>query len=202
LVVSYLTIIYYASNPTKGFSGQWTNSFVQFQFFAAGILCSVFLNGQQPQWNMVARIAFFVTGILCWLAASIFCEINADAPHMASIAQSVSGWLLILLGVMLMFFSLFGVSAKYMPSLLIYLGRISFGMYVFHITIYWLIYNIFKNELGLISDPLGLVDWKNEVGLVAAFLITFTLANVSYHFFEKPFLRLKNRFTFIPSREL
>lgn len=201
IAISYLTITYYALHPTPGFSGQWTNSFVQFQFFAAGILCSVFLNGQQPQWNMVARIAFFVTGILCWLAASIFCEINADAPHMASIAQSVSGWLLILSGVMLMFFSLFGVSAKYMPSLLIYLGRISFGMYVFHITIYWLIYNIFKNELGLISDPLGLVDWKNEVGLVAAFLITFTLANVSYHFFEKPFLRLKNRFTLIPSRE-
>ena len=202
LVVSYLTIIYYASNPTKGFSGQWTNSFVQFQFFAAGILCSVFLNGHQPQWNLVARIAFFVTGIFCWLAASILCEINADAPHMATITQSVSGWMLILSGVMLMFFSLFGISSKYMPSPLIYLGRISFGMYVFHITIYWLIYNIFKNELGLVSDQLGLIDWKNEVGFVAAFLITVTLANVSYHFFEKPFLKLKNRFTLIPSREL
>ena len=89
-----------------------------------------------------------------------------------------------------------------MPSPLIYLGRISFGMYIFHITIYWLIYNIFKNELGLVSDQLGLMDWKNEVGLVAAFLITVTLANVSYHFFEKPFLKLKNRFTLIPSREL
>lgn len=42
IVLSYLVILYYAQRPTEGFSGQWTNSFVHFQFFAAGILVSVF----------------------------------------------------------------------------------------------------------------------------------------------------------------
>ena len=202
LVVSYLTIIYYASNPTKGFSGQWTNSFVQFQFFAAGILCSVYLNGKQPQSNIFTRLLMFILGVGCWLIASIVCEINADAPHLATIGQSVSGWILILIGVMLMFFSLLGISSKYLPNPFIYLGRISFGMYMVHITIYWLIYHIFKDELVLVSDKMGLANWKNELGLVLAFMITVSFATLSYHFFEKPFLKLKNRFTLVPSREL
>ena len=200
--ISYLTITYYALHPTTGFSGQWTNSFVQFQFFAAGILCSVYLDGKQPQSNIFTRLLMFILGVVCWLVASIVCEINADAPHLATIGQSVSGWILILIGVMLMFFSLLGISSKYMPNPLIYLGRISFGMYMVHITIYWIIYRIFRDELVLVSDKMGLANWKNEVGLVLAFMITVSSATLSYHFFEKPFLKLKNRFTLVPSREL
>jgi len=202
IAISYLTITYYALHPTPGFSGQWTNSFVQFQFFAAGILCSVYLNGKQPQSNIFTRLLMFVLGVGCWLIASIVCEINADAPHLATIGQSVSGWILILIGVMLMFFSLLGISSKYLPNPLIYLGRISFGMYVVHITIYWMIYRILKDELVLVSDKMGLANWKNELGLVLAFMITVSFATLSYHFFEKPFLKLKNRFTLVPSREL
>ena len=121
VVIAYATIIYYASRPTTGFSGQWTNSFVQFQFFAAGILLSVYLKSKQPKWYAFPRIVLFLTGIVCWLIASIVCEINADAPHLASIPQSIIGWLLILAGVILMFFSLFGASAKYMPTSLVFL---------------------------------------------------------------------------------
>jgi peptidoglycan/LPS O-acetylase OafA/YrhL len=49
---------------------------------------------------------------------------------------------------------------------------------------------------------MGLANWKNELGLVLAFMITVSFATLSYHFFEKPFLKLKNRFTLVPSREL
>jgi peptidoglycan/LPS O-acetylase OafA/YrhL len=35
-----------------------------------------------------------------------------------------------------------------------------------------------------------------------AFMITVSIASLSYYFFEKPFLKLKNRFTLIPSREI
>jgi peptidoglycan/LPS O-acetylase OafA/YrhL len=202
LVISYLSIIYYALNPTSGFSGQWTNSFVQFQFFAAGILCSVYLGGKQPQWDVTTRMMLFVVGVVCWLIASIICEINADAPHLATISQSVSGWILILAGVMLMFFSLLGIAPRYLPNPFIYLGRISYGMYIMHITIYWITYQIFKDDLAMISEKMGLLNWKNEVGFVLAFMITVLFATLSYNFFEKPFLKLKNRFTLMPSREV
>jgi peptidoglycan/LPS O-acetylase OafA/YrhL len=201
LIAAYATIAYYAQRPANGFSGQWTNSFVQFQFFAAGILLSVYLKGRQPKWNFVIRIILFLTGYVCWLPASIVCEINADAPHPATMVQSISGWLLILAGVLFFFLSLFGTAARYMPKTLVYLGRISYGMYVSHITMYWIIFSIFKNELAAFSETIGLYEWKNEVGIIVAFMATVTFATLSYNFLEKPFLRLKQRFTFIPSRD-
>jgi peptidoglycan/LPS O-acetylase OafA/YrhL len=201
LIIAYATIVYYAQRPTKGFTGQWTNSFVQFQFFAAGILLSVYLKGWQPKWNFVIRIVLFITGYACWLTASILCEINADAPHLATMVQSINGWFLILIGVICFFLSLYGASAKYLPKALVYLGRISYGMYVFHITIYWIIFHILKNELADFSEYIGLHEWKNEVGVIIAFTATVTFASLSYSLFEKPFLRLKKRFTLIPSRD-
>jgi peptidoglycan/LPS O-acetylase OafA/YrhL len=201
LILAYATIAYYAQNPVKGFSGQWTNSFVQFQFFAAGILLSVYLKGWHPKWNFAIRILLFLLGYICWLIASIVCEVNADAPHLATMVQSISGWILILIGVLCFFFSLYGAPAKYMPKPLVYLGRISYGMYVFHITMFWIIFSILKNELAAFSENLGLSEWKNEVGVMVALMATITFAILSYNFLEKPFLRIKKRFTLIRSRD-
>lgn len=200
-IVAYATIIYYAQRPTSGFNGQWTNSFFQFQFFGAGILFSAFLKGREPKWNAAIRAILFLAGIICWLIALMVCEVTADAPHLTTIAQSIGGWLLVLAGVILLFLSLYGAPAKFMPSWLAYLGRISYGMYVFHITIYWIVYIIFKTELAVFSERIGLPGWKNGIGFIIAFIATVLVAALSYRFFEKPFLKLKTRFTLVPSRD-
>ena len=201
LVAAYATIVYYALHPRDGFSGEWTNSFVQFQFFAAGILVSVYGKGWQPNWPLAARVALFIAGLACWLTASMVCEVHADAPHLSTIPQAICGWLLILGGVILFFLSLYGTPDKYIPARLAYLGRISYGMYVFHITTFWIVYEIFKTQLAYFSKLINLAEWQNEVGFVIAFISTLTIALLSYKYFEKPFLRLKKRFTFIPSRD-
>jgi peptidoglycan/LPS O-acetylase OafA/YrhL len=201
LAAAYVTIFYYAQNPRKGFSGEWTNSFVQFQFFAAGILLSIYLRGRQPKWNWGIRLFVFLLGIISWLIASIVCEVHADAPHLSSPVQALSGWILILTGVILFFLSLYGASMKNTPKFVFYLGRISFGMYIFHITTFWIIYQIYKAELATFSESIGLGEWKNDVGFLMAFAATVTIASLSYRYFETPFLRLKKRFTVIPSRD-
>ncbi|MFC0772153.1 acyltransferase family protein [Terrimonas alba] len=201
LLAAYATIIYYAQKPTKGFSSEWTNSFVHFQFFAAGILLSVYFRGWQPKWHFATRIVLFIAGLVCWLLASIVCGIHADAPHLSTMSQAICGWFLILVGVVMFFLSLYGASSKYMPPALVYLGRISYGMYIFHITMFWLVYQIFKDELAFFSTMIGLHEWKNNVGFIIAFLATVIISVLSYKFFEKPFLKLKRRFTFIPSRD-
>jgi peptidoglycan/LPS O-acetylase OafA/YrhL len=201
LVLSYATVIYYAQKPTHGFSGEWTNSFVQFQFFAAGILLSVYLKDKQPGWNGLIRLAMFAGGLVCWLIASMACEVHADAPHLSTTLQAVSGWFLILSGVILFFLSFYGAKEKYMPSVVVYLGRISYGLYVFHITMFWLVYVIFGEELNAFSKMIGLSEWRNSLGFVIAFFAAISISLLSYNLFEKPFLRLKRRFTFIPSRD-
>ena len=201
LVVSYLTIVYYARHPTTGFSGEWTNSFVQFQFFAAGILLSIYLKGWQPGWSSLTRSGIFAAGLASWLTASIVCKINADAPHLSIIPEAVSGWFLVLVGVVLFFLSLYGAPAKYLPAPLVYLGRISYGLYIFHITMFFLAYSVFKDQLISFSAMIGLKEWSNNVGFLIAFVATVLISILSYNFLEQPFLRLKTRFTVIPSRD-
>src|SRR5260370_32114102 len=66
-----------------------------------------------------------------------------------------------------------------------YLGKISYGLYVFHVLALSLAHKWFGSSLAYIA--------------VAAFL-TLGLASASYHFLESPFLRLKARFTRIQSQ--
>ena len=87
-----------------------------------------------------------------------------------------------------------------MPTPLVYLGRISYGMYVCHITMYWIIFSIFKTELTTLSHWIGIEEWKNELGIIIVFSLTIIFATLSYHFFEEPFLKLKKKYTLIPSR--
>lgn len=63
-----------------------------------------------------------------------------------------------------------------------YLGRISYGLYVFHMTAIWLV-----------------ASWAWPYRLTAAFAITLAFAAVSYRFLERPFLRLKTRYTYVTS---
>jgi peptidoglycan/LPS O-acetylase OafA/YrhL len=199
--IAYVFILNYAKHPTSGFSSEWTNSFVQFQFFSAGMLLSLYLKGWQPKWSLTVRFFMALAGLGCWLIASMNCGIHADAPHLSTAFEAVSGWLLILLGVVLFFFSLLGISTKYLPKALVYLGRISYGLYVFHALMFLLVFIIFKDELVQFSKMFHLYEWRNSLGAVIAFVLTVSVATLSYRFFEKPFLHLKKRFTFIESRD-
>ena len=69
---------------------------------------------------------------------------------------------------------------------LIYLGRISYGLYVFHL--------VFIDAFGVatVHDPLARLA---RIG--AALAATIGTAACSYRFLEMPFLRLKDRFTHI-----
>lgn len=70
---------------------------------------------------------------------------------------------------------------------LVYLGKISYGLYVFH-----LLAIQFSPHLGLPDFPFG--------RSIIAFGITVGVAVFSYRFLELPFLRLKERFALVQSR--
>lgn len=201
LAVAYAVLVYYGLHPTDGFNSAWTNSFVQFQFFSAGILLSVYFKGWIPQWPITVRVLTIIAALGCWLTASIVCGIHADAPHLSNVTETIIGWMLILLGAVLLFLSLLGIPGHFLPKPFIYLGRISYGLYVFHISFYWLVYKTFGEELSEISQSLGIGEWRNTVGFIIVFIATVLLSMLSYSFFEKPFLQLKKRFTFVPSRD-
>ncbi len=200
IAVSYGSVILYAMHPLNGFSSQWTNSFVQFQFFAAGTLLSIYLKGRVPHWHPALRLIGFLSGLSCWLVASMAFGVQADTPH-STILEAPIGWALVLAGTTLIFLSLLGFPSKHLPKPIIYLGRISYGLYLFHELVYFLIFSTGGVWLTRSCRALHLASWRGGVGTVLAFCLTVLVAHTSYQFYEKPFLRLKSRFTIIPSRD-
>ena len=76
-----------------------------------------------------------------------------------------------------------------------YLGKISYGLYVYHLFVFSLV------SLVLYQRPYSLYNGNVIVGF---WVIVFSIitSSLSYEFFEKPFLRLKeNRFTVVKSGE-
>lgn len=75
-------------------------------------------------------------------------------------------------------------------KLISYLGKISYGLYCYHIIAIMLSYFVFK-AVGYNHNIFAVILAET---IVALFLTIF-FANISYKYFERPFLRLKNKFS-------
>jgi len=74
---------------------------------------------------------------------------------------------------------------------LLYLGKISYGLYVFHL--------MFITLLGVGTAH---IPGRRVLLIGAAFLCSVAAASLSYQVLERPFLALKKRVTYVPSRPL
>ncbi len=78
--------------------------------------------------------------------------------------------------------------------MLIYLGKISYGLYVFH---------MLAQEWSERCTAIFLRHFRHGGGELGPFLsiaFTIALASLSYRFFESPFLRLKKKFEVVTTR--
>jgi len=80
-----------------------------------------------------------------------------------------------------------GLFVRFLDSALLrYLGKISYGLYVYHFPIIW--FSIRVRDYGAV-DPFA----KPLIALIS-FLATLLVASLSYKYLEKPLLNLKERF--------
>jgi len=198
LVVANLSRWYLAAHHTWE-SRLWANTFVQLDPIALGIILAVLLAGHAPRLAPMLRASLFIGGFTCIVLAASYFRIKFDPLTMSRV---LLGYPIAALGALaLVLASLHGengwpasTSSWRMWGLrpLIYLGQISYGLYVLHI-------------LGLmISDytvqhqdsSLGRYLFRNTV----AFSITVALASISFRWLETPFLNLKRRFSRVLSR--
>jgi peptidoglycan/LPS O-acetylase OafA/YrhL len=110
--------------------------------------------------------------------------------------MAVLGWPLVALACCAILFSALGAEGFPFGLLrarpIVYLGRISYGLYVFH-------------QVGLLIATRTFPRYAEEKGqwfghVVLGLAATVALAALSYRFVEQPFLRLKQRFTVVRSR--
>jgi peptidoglycan/LPS O-acetylase OafA/YrhL len=74
-----------------------------------------------------------------------------------------------------------------------YMGKISYGLYMYHVMVILMVLEVLKSRVSF--DHLG-----SQFLLVGLVLLGLTgVASFSYHFFERPFLNFKKRFTLVVS---
>lgn len=171
----------------------WYNSFVRLDSIAGGILLAVFLHRRTVlHIGRRLRILLFSTGISAWLVVGRFCGLHRPIPPFVG---GMLGFPLMSLGAVILFLAVLGASDDGLPFLkhpwLVYLGKISYGLYAYHILALRASFYIFSHYHH--SFSLTLV-------LLYALGLTFSMAALSFEWLEAPVLRLKQRkFTYIPS---
>ena len=150
------------------------------------------LNGRLPQWSVWRRLACIVSALAGWCAAVVIFDVHSWNPQ-ATVPGAITGWVLILAGTVLLLVSTLGIKSRWIPGWLAHLGRISFGLYVFHSLVLLL---IFRYALPIVG--LGHPGWAlSIVGTASALLVTITAAHLSYRYFETFFLKRKRHFTYL-----
>jgi peptidoglycan/LPS O-acetylase OafA/YrhL len=180
----------------EGLSDPWVskNSLTRVDGIAAGVLVAVALHGRAPRVGAWMRGALLGGGFLALATIGRSFELVDGPPRVGSMAI---GWPLVAVACAAILMAVIGdrgVVGRLLASRpLVYLGRISYGLYVCH-------------QVGLLVAARVFPDhgssakgWAGH--FVLGLLVTVGLAAASYAWLEKPFLRLKERrFTIVRSR--
>lgn len=201
--VSFLTIFIVSADQTYAFNTVWLNSFTQFQFLAWGALLALVLHGRIPKIDRALRSTMALAGITLWLVSAHVAQIKRPGAIVPQWKFCV-GYLFVATGCLLLLVSLLGVSGRWIPEWIVRLGKISFGLYVFHEAAFLLVDEAQKHAALTMSHVAFWTDrhmmMTMALNKIAALGITIFLAALSYRFWESSFLRIKQRVTWIQSR--
>lgn len=168
----------------------WCSTLCRVDTIGVGILLAVGLR-TRPPWapRLGTRLALAGAGTLLWALV----EIGVPVAEQSLVGVSV-GYPMVYVGAAAMLLATLGAGRGLLSSRpLVALGRVSYGLYVYHVL-----------AIGLVAAALQRVPalaTRWPVFVVLAFAATAALAFASYRLLEAPFLRLKARFTVVPSRE-
>lgn len=201
LVVANLTRFYLALHNTWE-SRLWCNTFVQLDGIAFGILMALFLKGEAPRFTRGQRLTLFAAGALCFVLAGDYFRIKFDPLTTSRVMLGYPiadlgtlAWLLSILrpqNATVVAVSFWARLWQMVKPRLISLGRLSYGLYVFHV-------------LGLTICDFAFPNHTRSVARFVlhhcvALAVAIVCAMASFRWLESPFLKLKQRFTHVPSR--
>ena len=166
----------------------WCNTFARLDPIAVGALAAVWLRGDSLPLTRAARIFLATIGLLVLIVAARYT--SAWGKSSLIFYPLVSGASTLIL---LTFIVKKSFVKNHLTVALIYLGRISYGLYVWHLLALHL------TERLKVSDRYSV---NLMVHAVTGLLLTVGLAVASYELFESYFLKLKEKFTRVPSRPI
>jgi len=176
----------------------WFNSFVRVDSIACGILLALVFYGREPPLlGIPKRLALLLLGGSAWVVVGNFCALAGPGDPAPTLLGGMIGYPLMSLAGVAIFLSFFGAAregATFLEnSWLVYLGNIAYGLYAFHYLGRQISDRVFA---GLHNHA---YDYSYTFSVFFGLAVTFLLAVASFKWLESPFLRLKKRFTHVPS---
>jgi peptidoglycan/LPS O-acetylase OafA/YrhL len=177
IIISFFARLY-AIHLGAAWDMLWNATPLRLEPLAAGALIALAGN-QHPGFGGKIRAAMLCAGI----AIPVLCMADWTDSKWFNAAR----FPLATVGCSLTFLAIRGWTSKFLTSRpLVYLGKISYGLYVFHAL------TIDASPRFQITNPF--------TRTLVTFILTVALAAMSYRFLELPFLHLKERFAHIRSR--
>jgi len=166
------------------------NTFTRLDPIALGVLLALFA-GKLPTLSTLQRIILLTAGVATWIVTFWF-TVVIELPKLST-WQSALGHLLTALASAAILFSVMGSQNAFLRNKwLLYLGKISYGLYVLHEFAHYCAMRLLPA-----STPMRVVEQS-----VISLALTILLAAASYRWLESPFLRLKERFAYVQSRPI
>ena len=168
----------------------WCNTLARLDPIAIGAILAFSLRGRVLQISNELRFLLCGVALAGFLLAARY--LDQDGP------TSIITYTVTALASVLLLVAVLKTDAPLLRvpifSCLVYLGRISYGLYVFHLLALALAAKL--SFVPLLGIPLNF-----ERRLVFSFMLTVLFAATSYRWLEQPFLKLIKRFTYTPTRE-
>jgi len=165
----------------------WGNTFAHLDSIAAGILLAVLLGSRAPNMGNELRFTLIACALLAIALRAHFVMILPLGA--LGWGETLLGWPVVAGSCTAIVFAFIGLKWHVRP--LQYLGKISYGLYVYH-------FLCIKIADRILSGRAGSLHMVVRIFLSLA--ITILIATVSYFLLEKPFLTLKQRFAYVNSR--
>lgn len=164
----------------------WANSFVHLDSMAAGILLAIFLRGGAPKLGWRLRLSMIVLGVFCIALVGHFSPALGASSRWGA---TLVGYPVVGASCAAIVFASIGVQLRLRA--LEYLGKISYGLYVYHLMCIWI-----AGRFLLVGDGALQMLMRQATALG----LTILVSAVSYSLLEKPFLKLKRKFAYVQSR--
>ncbi len=164
------------------------NTFTRLDPIALGILIALF-GHKLPQLSRWQRVTLLCAGITTWIATYGF-SVSSSPPKFSTWKLALGHPLTAMASVAILLSAMGSQHPFLRNKLLLYLGKISYGLYVLHEFAHFC-----ATRLIRASTPIAVIAQS-----VAGLALTVLLAAASYRWLESPFLRLKERFAHVQSR--
>jgi peptidoglycan/LPS O-acetylase OafA/YrhL len=187
LFVTSLVLIGVLAATHSVFINIWFNSAAQMLFFAGGALLALRVGLTAQQKSAWKCLLWLFTGIAFWIAADTLVGTTTEFATFAA-PRAVPCYLCMCLGCASMLWAFLHMPSSWLWSKLVYLGRISYGLYVF------------QGVALILGREFVQPHMRGGAWLLFSLAFAILMAVPSYEFYEKPFLKLKQRFEFVHSR--